>query len=101
MRQAWLFVTLFALFAMTQAFNFEGLHIDGINEYLHHNEKRQASGTGGNSVASSTAAPATSSAAAASSAAPAHATDSRALAGPGVRRAPAPARAGLPARAAA
>ncbi|KAH7085066.1 hypothetical protein BKA63DRAFT_9287 [Paraphoma chrysanthemicola] len=48
LRNSWL-LALFALVALSAAFNFgEGLHIDGIEEYLHHGEKRQASGTGGN-----------------------------------------------------
>ncbi|KAH6639359.1 hypothetical protein C7974DRAFT_373603 [Boeremia exigua] len=66
MRQAWIFAALFALFAMGSAFNLDALHMDGINEYLHYNEKRQASGTGNtptSTPAASTSARPTSSAA--------------------------------------
>ncbi|KAJ4365299.1 hypothetical protein N0V83_008918 [Neocucurbitaria cava] len=59
LRKLWLFAALFAMAALSSAFSLDDLHIDGIEEYLHHGEKRQASGTGNTP---SSAAPPTSSA---------------------------------------
>jgi hypothetical protein len=54
---AW-FTTVLALTSLSSAFNLgEGLHIDGIEAYLHHGEKRQASGTGNNNNSPTSAAP--------------------------------------------
>jgi hypothetical protein len=53
LRNSWLFLALCALAAMSSAFKLDALHIDGIEAYIHHGEKRQASGTG-SAAASST-----------------------------------------------
>lgn len=45
LRQLWLFVAILAFAALSSAFSLDDLHIDGIEEYLHHGVKRQASGT--------------------------------------------------------
>ncbi|KAF2709171.1 hypothetical protein K504DRAFT_454944 [Pleomassaria siparia CBS 279.74] len=56
MRQSWLLFALFALMGLASALSLENLHIDGIEEYLYHGKRQQASGTGGN-TASATATP--------------------------------------------
>lgn len=47
MRSSWLLCALLALIAVSSALSIEeALHLDGIEAYLHHGIKRQASGTG-------------------------------------------------------
>jgi hypothetical protein len=60
LRNSWL-LALFALFALSAAFNLND--IDGIEDYLHHGKRQAASGTGGGNTPASSAAPPASSAA--------------------------------------
>ncbi|KAF2742397.1 hypothetical protein M011DRAFT_412659 [Sporormia fimetaria CBS 119925] len=46
MRRTWLLFALVALIALASAINVEEFRIDGVEAYLHHGERRQATGTG-------------------------------------------------------
>ncbi|KAF2279679.1 uncharacterized protein EI97DRAFT_183749 [Westerdykella ornata] len=57
MRRSWLVFALFALIAVTHALNLDSLHVDGIEEYLHHGKRQRPTGTGNESVPPETSTP--------------------------------------------